>query len=121
MISAQGTHRVDYIIHLPQLHAVHLQVEFVEIFLDGAIVHPVGFCVGFIEQYQYRIAVSEIWRIFCDIGSQFLKIVFQSNHLQGVVMLTPSQLNYKWLDSPKVYETFIHFDSIPEKEPVVFC
>jgi len=36
-------------------------------------------------------------------------------------MLTLMDPNYKWLDSPKVYETFIHFDSIPEKEPVVFC
>ena len=29
-------------------------------------------------------------------------------------MLTQSLPNYKWIDSPKVYETFIHFDSIPE-------
>ena len=36
-------------------------------------------------------------------------------------MLTLMDPNYKWLDSPKVYETFIHFDSIPEKEPVVIC
>ena len=29
-------------------------------------------------------------------------------------MLTLMVPNYKWLDSPKVYETFIGFDSIPE-------
>ena len=29
-------------------------------------------------------------------------------------MLTLMDPNYKWLDSPKVYETFIHFDSFPE-------
>ena len=29
-------------------------------------------------------------------------------------MLTLMVPNYKWLDSPKVYETFISFDSIPE-------
>ena len=29
-------------------------------------------------------------------------------------MLTLMVPNYKWLDSPKVYETFIGFDSFPE-------
>ena len=29
-------------------------------------------------------------------------------------MLTLMVPNYKWQDSPKVYETFIYFDSFPE-------
>jgi len=88
MVPAQCTHRVDDPVHVPQFHAVHLSVEFVEVLLDGSIVHPVGFRVSFVEQCQYRIAVSEVWRIFCDIASQFFKVLFQINHLQSVVMLT---------------------------------
>ena len=89
--------------------------------LEDTVVHPVRFCVGFVEQCQYRFPIPKIRRIFCDIGSQFFEIAFQVNHLQSVVMLTLMDPNYKWLDSPKVYETFIGFDSFPEKEPVVFC
>jgi len=35
MISTQSTYRVDDLIHLLDLHSVHLSVEFVEVFLDG--------------------------------------------------------------------------------------
>ena len=69
MIPAEGTYGVDDPVHVPQLHAVHLPVEFVKVFLDRAIVHPVGFSVSFVEQCQYRVAVPEIRRIFCNIDS----------------------------------------------------
>ena len=59
MISTQNTYRVDDLIHLPQVHAVHLPVEFVEVLFDSTIVHPVGFSVGFVEQCQHRIAVPD--------------------------------------------------------------
>ena len=88
MVTAQPANRVDDLIHLPQLHSVHLPIQFVEVFPDRSIIHLVGISVGFVEQCQYRFTVSEVWRIFCDMGSQSLEIVIQANHLQSVVMLT---------------------------------
>ena len=95
MIPTQSTHRVDDLIHLPQIHAVHLSVQFVKVLFEASVIHFVGFSIGFVEQYQYGFSVTEILWIFCDIGSQLFKVSFQVNHLQSVVMLTLSALNYK--------------------------
>lgn len=68
-----------------------------EVLFDGVIIHPVVICVGFTKHCQDRVSVTEVRWVLHDVGPQFLKIVFQVNHLQSVVMLTPKCQISKWL------------------------
>ena len=93
MIPAELTDRVDDPIHLLERHSIHLLVEFIEVCANLLIIIGIVFIVALVEHGQDRISVTEVWRIFCDVGSQFLKIDFQINHLQSVGDVTS--------DSPK--------------------
>ena len=64
MMATKAAHRINDLIHLPQGHAVHLLVEPLEIRLDLLIGHGVDVAVGFVEEAQHRLVISQIQAIW---------------------------------------------------------
>ena len=76
MICTQLTDRVDDLIHLPEGHAVHLPVEFVEVFFDLLIIVRVVLVVALVEQGQNRLAIAVVGWVLLDVGFQGFKELF---------------------------------------------
>lgn len=72
MISAEGADGIEDVIYLPQIHTVHLAVQFVEVRLDPVIVHAVLFAVGLVQQGKYRIAVAEVRLVISNVLLQYI-------------------------------------------------
>jgi len=70
MIPAELADRVDDPIHLLQGHAVHLPVEFVEVFLDLFIVVGVVLVVALVEHGQNRLTVAVAGWMLHNVGFQ---------------------------------------------------
>lgn len=52
MVTAEGADWIHDLIHLPEWHAIHQLVQFMEVLLDLVIVHQIDFVVGFVEHIQ---------------------------------------------------------------------
>ena len=49
MVTAEGTDRVDDLVHFLQRHSVHLPVQFVKVFLDLLIIVGIVLVVALVE------------------------------------------------------------------------
>ena len=78
MIPAQLTDRVDNLIHLLQGHAVHLPVEFVEVFLDLFVVIGIVLVVALIEHGQNRLTIAVVGWVLLDVCFQGFKELFHN-------------------------------------------
>ena len=52
VVTAEGADWIDNLIHLPERHAIHQLIQFMEILLDLVIIHQVDFIVGFVEHSE---------------------------------------------------------------------
>ena len=66
MVTAEGGDWIHDFVHLPQRHAVHQLVQFVEILLDLVIVHQIDFIVGFVEHIQDELG-GDSSGSFCSV------------------------------------------------------
>ena len=72
MVPAEGADGIQDAVHLQQVQAVHLAVEFVEVCLDPVIVQAVAFAVGFIQQGKHRVAAAEVRLMVSDVLLQYI-------------------------------------------------
>ena len=72
MVSAEGVNRIEDLIHLPQIHTVHLEVQFVEVCLEPVIVKAVAFAVGFVQLGKYRVTIAETGLLVSSVLLQYI-------------------------------------------------
>ena len=68
MIPTQLTDRIYNVVHLPERHPVHLLIQIIEISLYLLVVIRIILVVALVEHGQDGFSISEVWRMFCDIG-----------------------------------------------------
>ena len=76
VVTAEGADWIDDSVHLPQWHAVHQFVQFVEILLDLVVVHQIDFVVCFVEHIQDGLGRLIRELLFCQVASQLLNVSF---------------------------------------------
>ena len=78
MIPAEFANRVDDLIHLPQGHAVHLPVEFVEVFFDLLVMVRVILVVTLVEHDQDRLTIAVVRRVLFYVCLQGFNELFHN-------------------------------------------
>ena len=73
MIPAEPAYRVDDPIHLPQLHAVHQAIEFIEVLIYLLVIIWIAFIMAFVKYGQHRLTIPIIGWLRLDISLRFLK------------------------------------------------
>ena len=63
MIPAKRTDRINDPIHLPQIHAVHLSVQFFKVRFGLGIIQSVILAICLIQQRQHRVPIPKIGHI----------------------------------------------------------
>ena len=67
MFPAEGTHRIEDLVHFVEVFAVHGLVQGVESSLDVRVVQVVKVGIGFIQQRKNSVAGAEVGRRFCEV------------------------------------------------------
>lgn len=84
VIPEDGTDRIENLIHLPQVHAVHRPVQFAEVFLNSVVVHSVDLAVGFVEKLQNGFAAVKVWRVFGNLFSWRIDVFFHKQQKKNL-------------------------------------
>ena len=72
MVPAEGADGIQNVVHLPQVHAVHVAVKLIEARLDPVIVQAVAFAVGFVQQGKHSVAAAEVRLVGSDVLLQYI-------------------------------------------------
>ena len=76
MITAEGTDRIDNLIHLPERHPIHLLVQLIEVCFNLLVVIGTVFVVAFIEHSQNRFTITVVGWVLLNVGFQGFKELF---------------------------------------------
>ena len=98
MISTQGAHGIQDLVHLPEVFDVHGFVQVEEVLLDLVVVQVVQVGIGFVEQGQDGVGVAEVGRGFSRVESRFSIKGFIEMPLNLVWGMLPLLFwGFKWL------------------------
>ena len=67
VVAAEGADRIHDFVHLPERHAIHQLIQFMEILLDLVIIHQIDFVVGFVEHVQNGLGRLVRELLFCQL------------------------------------------------------
>lgn len=58
MVTAEGTDRVDDLLHFTEGHAVHGYIEVIEVLTDNLVIKSVEFRIDIEQHFQKRFRIS---------------------------------------------------------------